>query len=132
MDEMEQTLQLLVGKSDNLRPFDLQQFLLNTARGDLGWLTAEDNVKTLQQQLFDVHYAELLRDPMSMVQRIYEFFDLELTGAAETAMERFLVANPKNKGGVHRYSLEEFGLTPETERRRFQFYLDFFGIEPEK
>ena len=85
----------------------------------------------LQQQLFDVHYVELLRDPMSMVRRIYGFFDLELTGAAETAMERFLLANPKNKGGVHRYSLEEFGLNPETERRRFQFYLDFFGIEPE-
>jgi len=85
----------------------------------------------LHQQLFDVHYLELLRDPMSMVRRIYEFFDLELTGAAETAMKRFLLANPKNKGGVHRYSLEEFGLTPETERRRFQFYLDFFGIEPE-
>ena len=85
----------------------------------------------LQQQLFDVHYLELLRDPMSMVRRIYAFFDLELTGAAEMAMERFLRANPKNKGGVHRYSLEEFGLNPETERRRFQFYLDFFGIEPE-
>jgi hypothetical protein len=86
----------------------------------------------LQQQLFDVHYVELLRDPMSMVRRIYGFFDLELSGAAETAMERFLLANPKNKGGVHRYSLEEFGLNPETERRRFQFYLDFFGIEPER
>jgi hypothetical protein len=85
-----------------------------------------------QQQLFDVHYLELLRDPMSMVRRIYAHFDLELSASAETAMERFLLANPKNKGGVHRYSLEEFGLTPETERRRFQFYLDFFGIEPEE
>jgi hypothetical protein len=85
----------------------------------------------LQQQLFDVHYMELLRDPMSMVRRIYTHFDLELSAAAETAMERFLLANPKNKGGVHRYSLEEFGLNPEEERRRFQFYVDFFGIEPE-
>jgi hypothetical protein len=86
----------------------------------------------LQQRLFDVHYLELLRDPMSMVRRIYGFFDLELTRAAETAMERFLLANPKNKGGVHRYSLEGFGLNPETERRRFQFYQDFFDIEPER
>jgi hypothetical protein len=83
------------------------------------------------RQLLDVHYLELLRDPMAMVRRIYEFFGLELTGEAETAMEGFLLANPQNKGGVHRYSLEEFGLNPETERRRFQFYLDFFGIEPE-
>jgi len=81
--------------------------------------------------LFDVHYLELLRDPMSMVRRIYEFFDMELTEAAQTAMERFVRANPKGKGGVHRYSLEEYGLNPETERRRFQFYQDFFGIEAE-
>lgn len=85
----------------------------------------------LQQQLFDVRYGELLQDPLGMVRRIYEHFDLELTEAAETAMQQFLWANPKNKGGVHRYSLEEFGLDPAAERRRFQFYLDFFGIEPE-
>jgi hypothetical protein len=86
----------------------------------------------LQKQLFDVRYAELVRDPMSMVRQIYDYFDLEMTAAAEVAMERFLRANPKDKGGVHRYSLEEFGLNPEAERRRFQFYLDFFGIEPER
>ncbi len=85
----------------------------------------------LQQQLFDVRYAELLRDPMAMVRRIYTHFDLELTPAAATAMQRFLTANPKHKGGVHRYSLAEFGLNPQEERRCFQFYLDFFGIEPE-
>jgi hypothetical protein len=85
----------------------------------------------LQQQLFDVRYAELLQNPLAMVRRIYAHFGLELTEAATTAMQRFLRANPKDKGGVHRYSLEEFGLNPEEERRRFQFYLDFFGIEPE-
>jgi hypothetical protein len=86
----------------------------------------------LQRQLFDVRYAELSQDPMAMVGRIYEHFDLELTEAAATAMQRFLRATPKHKGGVHRYSLEEFGLNPAEEKRRFQFYLDFFGIEPER
>ena len=85
----------------------------------------------LQQQIFDVRYPELVRDPLSMVQRLYAHFDLELTPAAQAAMQRFLQANPKNKGGVHRYSLEEFHLNPAEERRRFQFYLDFFGLEPE-
>jgi hypothetical protein len=46
-------------------------------------------------------------------------------------MQQFLLANPKNKDGVHHYSLEEFRLNPEEERCRFQFYLDFFGLEPE-
>ncbi len=85
----------------------------------------------LQEQLFDVRYPDLVRQPMSMVRRIYEFFNLELTPAAEGAMQRFLQANPKNKDGVHRYSLEEFRLDPHEERRRFQFYMDFFGLEPE-
>jgi hypothetical protein len=85
----------------------------------------------LQKKLFDVLYLELLREPMSMVRRIYEYFDMELTPAAARAMQQFLQANPKNKSGVHRYTLEEFRLDPEEERRRFQFYLDFFGLEPE-
>jgi hypothetical protein len=87
--------------------------------------------KDLEDQLFDVQYREMLRDPMTMVRRIYAHFGLELTGAAEAAMQRFLLANPQNKGGVHRYSLEEFGLNPGEERRRFQAYVDFFGIETE-
>jgi hypothetical protein len=84
-----------------------------------------------QNQLFDVSYLELVRDPMGMVRRIYAYYDMELTQAAETAMQQFLQANPKNSGGVHRYSLQEFRLDPEAEKRRFQFYVDFFGIEPE-
>ncbi|MGO9577911.1 MAG: sulfotransferase family protein [Desulfobaccales bacterium] len=85
----------------------------------------------LGQQMFDVQYLELVRDPMSMVRRIYEHFDLGLTKAAETAMQRFLAENPKDKGGVHRYALENFGLNAEAEKRHFQSYLDCFGIEPE-
>jgi hypothetical protein len=86
----------------------------------------------LQKQLFDVRYPELVRDPMSIVQRLYEHYDLELTSAARRAMQQFLQANPKNKDGVHHYSLEEFGLNPAEERRRFQFYLDFFGLDLEQ
>ncbi|MFZ5449547.1 MAG: sulfotransferase family protein [Thermodesulfobacteriota bacterium] len=85
----------------------------------------------LQKQFFDVRYGELVQEPMAMVRRIYQHFGLELTPDAEVAMQRFLQANPKNKGGVHRYSLEEFGMNPAEERGRFQFYLDFFGLEPE-
>ncbi len=83
------------------------------------------------ERFFNVHYAELVRSPLSVVKRLYRHFDLELTEAAERAMSRFMAENPKDKGGVHRYSLEEFGLESAVEKRRFQFYLDFWGIEPE-
>jgi hypothetical protein len=83
------------------------------------------------ENFLDVYYLELVRNPMSVIRRVYQHFDLELTGQAEMAMRRFMAANPKDKGGVHRYSLAEFGMNPEEEKRRFQFYTDYFGIEPE-
>jgi hypothetical protein len=84
------------------------------------------------RRFLDVYYLDLVRDPMGMVRRIYDYFGMELTPEAEQAMNKFMQDNPKGKGGVHRYSLKEFGMIPEEERRRFQFYTDFFGIEPEK
>jgi hypothetical protein len=79
----------------------------------------------------NVLYADLVRDPMAVVRLIYRHFDMELTVETEMAMMRFLAENPQNSHGVHSYSAEEFGLDRDTERRRFEFYTNFFGIEPE-
>ncbi len=81
--------------------------------------------------VFSVQYADLVANPMAVVRVIYRHFDMELTPATEMAMRRFLEKNPQNRYGVHRYSLEEFGLDRNAERRSFEFYSDFFGIEPE-
>ncbi len=85
----------------------------------------------LRGRFFDVHYSELVREPISVVRRIYEHFGMRLTGEAEKAMERFLAENPMNKKGVHRYSLAEFDFDPSVERHRFQFYTDYFRIKAE-
>ncbi len=82
-------------------------------------------------RLFNVQYADLIRAPMAVVRQIYEHFDMELTRQTELEMERFLTENPQNRHGVHRYSLEEYGLERDAERRSFEFYANFFGIEPE-
>jgi hypothetical protein len=84
-----------------------------------------------QGRFFNVQYSELLRDPMSVVRQIYKHFDMELTSETETAMLRFLAKNPQNRHGVHRYTLEEYGLDRESERNSFEFYTNFFGIENE-
>ncbi|MGA2403155.1 MAG: sulfotransferase [Syntrophobacteraceae bacterium] len=84
-----------------------------------------------QGRFFNVLYADLIRDPMAVVRLIYRHFDMELTGETEMAMLSFLAANPQNRYGVHRYSLGEFGLDRDTERRRFESYTNYFGIEPE-
>jgi hypothetical protein len=83
------------------------------------------------ERFFDVRFPDLKKDPMEVVRQVYLYFDRELTHDAETAMRRFVMENPKNKNGEHRYSLDEFGFDRETERRRFQFYTDYYGISPE-
>jgi len=87
--------------------------------------------EALQGRFFNVMYMDLERNPMSVVRRIYEHFNRELTGDAEEAMLRFVAKNPKGEKGVHHYSLEEFGLDEGEERERFRFYTDYFGIGPE-
>ncbi len=84
-----------------------------------------------REHFFDVQFSDIKKDPMAVVRQVYQYFDRELTQDAETAMRRFVMENPKNKNGEHRYSLEEFGFDRETERRRFRFYTDYYGISPE-
>jgi hypothetical protein len=85
----------------------------------------------LRGSFFDVRYEDLVRNPLGVVRSIYEHFELVLTPEAERAMRQFLAENPQNKNGVHSYSLETYGLRRDTERNRFQFYTDHFGIKPE-
>jgi sulfotransferase family protein len=82
-------------------------------------------------QVFDMHFHEFMRDEIAMVRRIYRHFDMELSTEAETAMRRFLAANPKDKHGAHRYTLAAAGLDPDIERRRYAAYQERFGIESE-
>jgi hypothetical protein len=62
------------------------------------------------------------------VRRIYAVLDRPLSAQAEAAMQAFLDANPKNKHGVHRYSLEEYGLSRQDELIRYADYCKRFDI----
>jgi hypothetical protein len=82
-------------------------------------------------RVVDVHFAELMRDEIAMVRRIYAGLDLELTGDAERRMRAFLAENPRHKHGAHRYALAAAGLDATTERRRYVAYQARFGIASE-
>jgi hypothetical protein len=79
----------------------------------------------------DVSYYDVLKDPMAEVRRIYAFAGIELTDVAVAAMEANLKSNPQNKHGVHRYRLEDFGLTTAQIRTDYGAYSKFFGIPEE-
>jgi hypothetical protein len=79
-------------------------------------------------QFLDVSFESIERDALGTVERVYDFLGWPLTLDARTAMQRFLAANPKNKHGVHSYTLEQFGLSRATEAARFRNYCERFAI----
>ena len=64
-----------------------------------------------EDRFLDVHYAELVADPMAQVRRIYAHAGLELTAEAEARMRQWAVENERDRRPVHAYTLEEFGYT---------------------
>lgn len=84
------------------------------------------------ERFVDVHYHELVRDPLAVVRRIYAHFEIPLTEAAEAPMRRFLAENPKDKHGAHRYSPRSFGFEADDLARRFKAYREFYGVPREE
>ena len=79
-------------------------------------------------QFLDVNFESIESDPLGTVERVYDFLGWPLTTEARTAMQDFLDANPKNKHGVHSYTLEQFGLNRAAELLRFRNYCERFRI----
>ena len=79
-------------------------------------------------QFLDIAYEEIETRPLDTVRRIYDFLGWTLSEQAAAAMQSFLDANPKNKHGVHRYSLAQYGLSPSDEMIRYADYCKRFDI----
>jgi len=90
------------------------------------FLAVRDRAPT--SQFLDVNFESIESDPLGTVERVYDFLGWPLTSAARIAMQNFLAANPKNKHGVHSYTLEQFGLSRAAEATRFRNYCERFRI----
>ena len=90
------------------------------------FLTVRDRAPA--SQFLDINFESIEGDPLGAVERVYDFLGWQLTDAARAAMKNFLAANPKNKHGVHSYTLEQFGLSRAGETIRFRNYCERFRI----
>jgi hypothetical protein len=80
-------------------------------------------------RFFDLHYQDLLADPVGSVGRIHEHFGYDYTPAPEAKLQAYLAANRQHRHGVHRYRLEDFGLDRDDLRARFAGYCERFGVK---
>ena len=84
-----------------------------------------------QAQFYDMYFQDFVTDQFAVVEKIYDSFELPMTGAAADRMQAFIADNPKDKHGIHRYSPDEFGVDPERIRETFRHYMERFELEPE-
>ena len=89
-------------------------------------LQARDAGCAPSERFLDVRYRDLLEDPMASIRRIYAHFEIPLTMVAEVRMRQCLADSPKDKHGVHAYSLAQFGLSEDEERARYRDYRERF------
>lgn len=84
-----------------------------------------------EERIIDVHYADLMREPIATMRKLYQALGDEFTPEAEAGMQTWIGDNPQDKFGRHEYKLAEFGLSKEKLEPLFERYLGRYEIEME-
>jgi hypothetical protein len=84
-----------------------------------------------EDRIYDLHYAGMMRDPISAMRRLYEWLGDEYTPEAEAGMRGWLADNPQGKFGKHEYRLGAFGQSEESLQPLLADYLSRYDIERE-
>jgi hypothetical protein len=82
-------------------------------------------------RFFDLHYADLMRDPVAVMRSLYDWAGDDLTASTEHAMLGWLEEHPQDRFGVAPYSLEGSGVTRGDLEPIFDEYLSVFDVELE-
>ena len=84
-----------------------------------------------EDAFFDVMYADIVRDPVTVVGAIYQRFGIEWNADKEEYFRRFHAANPQHKYGTHTYSLAEVGLERASLEGQFARYYERYDVPRE-
>ena len=101
-----------------LEPHHVEALYRTSKRAYLGGLHGAEVV---------VRYSDLIRDPIAEVVRVHEALEL---GTPPAAYLDGLSARMRVGRGVHRYALDEFGLSPNRIRADLSEVYERWGFEP--
>ena len=73
-------------------------------------------------KVIDVRYQDTVSDPMGVARRLMQALGLGVDPADEAAFAACIAENARESRPRHKYSAEQFGLTPEGIARDFAFY----------
>ncbi|CAF4225001.1 unnamed protein product [Adineta steineri] len=79
------------------------------------------------ENVCDIQYEDLMKDPIGTVHRIYDHFHfLRWSDAFEKAMRAWLTDNPQGKQGRNFHSLAEFGFKEDESNELYEKYENMF------
>jgi hypothetical protein len=79
-------------------------------------------------RFFDLHYTDLMRDPIRVMRWLYNWAGDDLTTSTEQAMLAWLDDHPQDRHGVAPYSLDGSGVTRADLEPIFDEYLSEFDV----
>ena len=79
-----------------------------------------------------VHYADMMRDPLATMRRIYAHFGETPSGLHERRIEAWLSEKPQTEFGRHVYDPADFGWSYDGLADTWKAYVERYGIEREK
>ena len=82
----------------------------------------------LPDRFVDVHFQELLRDPVATLRAVYHRMGRRFSDEHAEAVRRYLAEKPKGKFGVHHYSPEDWGMSAAELRKNLAPYIAHFGV----
>ena len=82
-------------------------------------------------RIVDLHYAELMRDPVACLRMVYDRIGLSFSDHNAELIADYLARKPAGKHGAHRYRLEDFGVDKAEASAAFAGYRQHYGIAPE-
>jgi hypothetical protein len=91
-------------------------------------LAQRDAMPDQQSRFYDISFDEIISNPISAIEAMYEHFAFEFTEEAQSAMVNYLKNRPRNKHGTHNYTLQQFGLSQEQHGPLFKVYCQRFGL----
>lgn len=84
-----------------------------------------------EDRIIDVHYADLVNDPVGETRKLYARLGDEWTPEAEAGVQKWVDDNPQNKFGKHDYKLAQYGLSKERLEPLFERYLSRYDVARE-
>ena len=95
-------------------------------------IEASVRLRATPERIVHLRHRNLVSDPVAAVAAVYRHFGLEFTADAVRSIERFLAMRSKGGYGHNVYRLEDYGLRPDQERRRYREYMSYFRLGSEK